>query len=1232
MSRDPRVEIDVADTTDPEKSEPILDILDTYHDFCKGERKKKSAAGKEDETADKRVTIMRKYLPLLLANKYTNFKEADDYTKNIKTISNDKITSVSKIEHQTIDLFEDTYKEQIDAHPETKESITMKQIIDTYTRTPNEETNELWKKFKLNEANRVLEIQKDGIELDENKCKILANFILNYFFFTSTEKDVHLTFDAADGTVGEIFRNEVSVKNIIFPQTIADSATTSLNVMKGRCDYIFPSATNEIDFKSNEFSKNNYRIYFKKNETAPFGNMNPYGFSIVIELKSNTSKKVEIPFSSTQTEGPSVNYIIDILNTLQLTKNDSVKLQKITKKSSIVNLGLALDKYPPLKRELLTGIKNKVNGILPDLKRGGDHEAVNATKYVIENEFPFTIFTTIDMLCALKARKEKINCIWQTSERLVLYRFPTVKSADREKYGFLLKVQESLSLIDKIKVLITKEKKKTGATEASLLQTELEAELTEATKALKGVYPVKETNLKCRQVLNALLRMRMLDLKVYIDTKKSLMTIPNKKDTRLKAIETALGSMKNKTKTELMEKITKEGEDFQYENEGKKVLLSQTTGYQTELKTMYDELIAELKKFIQIDINLSEEKLDEKLKISKPLTKDEGGFVVFLPTDYSVFNYSTGPFVRFYEMMVLVEELVATPKRRDFPLKIKKFLQNDKTNEYNYFEIVEEILDQFQIEEIKNKLTEILNFSDKALTKATEVSRATGSVDRDLYMQYYFIGNKSTPPKPTEISGVLDSILDYYTELNTPPPRGRGAQKPAQLPDPISVMEGGSILQSGGATGEYYELSDLLFSISTKAAAYIESAFSKHYTLYAFEQNILYLDFVWNQNIRLFGQQALYNMPYCIYLFHCILEYHDALTKEPKYIAFMNSLRSTGSEENPKTILEGKWGTIKRYKGTFSTYTKDTNKQNYTVEIQSVENTNPLRLMDSLVTYLKQYLTLLVEKGIKDTIKFPSLNDLLVYLKSDEFKVPIEETEHVYLETNEAPIALAEIEAPPPIDTEFTITSELPSASTDYEAGTELVNGASKLLDELQEEWEYKLAHLRTIQGYEFPATFGTENFFTAFLALQANKTEEYILNVNKPEEAKLVKIGFPYKDFKEILKSTTSQDDLSLYKLFLLTFLENIQNPRKYSFFLKSGYKNRYFDSKGDWNDKLGGEVLPMLIQKLKGDASIPLQYDITSITYGGSRKYPKKTRKTKRKPTRKSRKYKKTMRVKKN
>jgi hypothetical protein len=837
------------DSTDSKTSESVLDILDTYHDFCKGERKKKSK-GVDEDSGDKRVTIMRTYLPLLLKKKYTNFERDANYTDNVKTLSKDKITSVSKIEHETIDLFEEKYKTEIQAAPETKEVLTMEEIISSYKKNKDENNNTLWKKFKNNSANRVIEIQKDGIELEKEDCKALSSFILNYFFFTSTQKDIHVTFDAADGTVGEIFRDDDKVKNIIFPQTIADSATTSLNVLKGRCDYIFPSVKNEIDFKSNEFSHKDYRIFFRNDSKAPFGNTNPYGFSIVIEKKGSDKKReVEIPFSSTQTEGPSVNYIIDILNTLQKSSTDKIKLAKIAKKSSIVNLALALDKYPPMKEILHKEIRKQENGILPDLKRGGDHEAVNAAKYVIESRFPYTIFTTIDMLCALKARKEKINTIWQTSERLVLYRFPTIPGEKQEKYSFILKVFNCLDLITKIESILVKKQKTAGK---SLLQQELERQIQEIDrKGLDGVADIAierdKRNERCLKVLNALLRIRQLDLKLYIENLN--ITISDVDEAKISEIKRKLSIFANKNQNDLLEsellkktgnessplayfelqeiEITVKGKKQKKQEERQIISASELTESQNKLLEYYNKLLNDLKENINIDIHIAEENLAEKLKIYKPLVQDKivtrtnsskVTFHIFLKTDHSTFDYLTGPFFRFYDMMLLVEDLVeSSSSKRDFPIKIKKFLQKDKTNLYSYFDIVDEILEQFQTEEIINKLIEIFHFEEKALNEASSESTKTGSVNRDDFMRYFFLGRDEIPAKAgkakqNKINGVLDSLLEYYTILNTEIKEGKKVTQPKLMPYDMKTMIGGSLKrQRGGADEKYYELSDLLY-------------------------------------------------------------------------------------------------------------------------------------------------------------------------------------------------------------------------------------------------------------------------------------------------------------------------------------------------------------------------------------------------------------------------------------
>ena len=1254
------------DSTDSKTSESVLDILDTYHDFCKGERKKKSK-GSDEGSADKRVTIMRTYLPKLLANKYTNFKEKEDYTQNVKTLSKDKITSVSKIEHETIDLFEEKYKTEIQAAPETKEILTMADIIKSYKANPREDSNPLWLKYKNNESNRVIEIQKDGIELDADGCKALSSFILNYFFFSSLQKDIHVTFDAADGTVGDIFRDDDKVKNIIFPQTIADSATTSLNVLKGRCDYIFPSASTEIDFKSNEFSQKDYRIYFKNNTDSPFSNTNPYGFSIIIEKKTDASKQVVIPFSSTQTEGPSVNYIIDILNTLQISKNDTVKLQKISKKSSIVNLGLALDKYPPIKRDIFQGIHSQSNGILPDLKRGGDHEAVNAAKYVIDTQFPYTMFTTIDMLCALKARKEKINTIWQTSERLVLYRFPTIKGEQQEKYSFVLKVQSCLDLISKIESILIKKEVSEGK---SLLQKELEAQKNEIeTRALQAVANIQanDKNKLSLEALNALLRIRIKDLDFYLSS--LTLTIPDIDTGKFSKAKTELQIFVGKNNNQLMEsdEFTTEATELVYKTtveiqkevvgrggkikktkipEERKVTQSELNTHQQTLKDMYTELLNKLKTKINIDINVAEESIDKQLKIFKPLTEDvilkkegqaEKTIITFSKTDHSVFNYVTGPFFRFYEMMLLLEDLKASyGTKRDFPLKIKKFLQKDNTNQYYYFGIVEEILEQFKEAPFKNELSDILNFTDKALTRATE--NATTSVDRESYLRYFLLGESTKG-----IEGVLTTIVQYYTKLSTAVPAVRGKKgqlaqpaqeaKPAVIPYALTVFQGGSLVpQKGGATGEYYELSDLLFSISTKAAAYLESAFSKQYTYYTLQAKINYLNKVWSY-IRRHGQQSLYNMVYCIDLFEEILVLHTALLETKEYKDFIN----TFSADEPAKINQA-WSNVYRYKSRFSDYKLNTNTQNYRVDPIGAEfDQKPIGQMKSLIDFLHIWLTLVEGKHIRTAIPFPTLDTIFTYLKGEPFQVPQNEEEYVYSDvtTNELPWTDAEDAALVGDYNESSLPT-LPDAVTVY-AGTK-INGIHPLLQELQEEWEYGLQKIRNTEGYTFMSdtNVGTHLFFTAFLAHQFDKTQEYLLQENRLENSKLKDVvSFP--DFKAIIERYTTDDDQAFVKVFILTLLENIQNPRKYSFFLKGGYTNRYFDSKGDWNDYLGSRVLPAILQFFNASDAAHSNggyktafYEMPALTQGGKRKRYSKTRRN-NKHAYKSRKYGKTMRQKK-
>ena len=197
-------------------------------------------------------------------------------------------------------------------------------------------------------------------------------------------------------------------------------------------------------------------------------------------------------------------------------------------------------------------------------------------------------------------------------------------------------------------------------------------------------------------------------------------------------------------------------------------------------------------------------------------------------------------------------------------------------------------------------------------------------------------------------------------------------------------------------------------------------------------------------------------------------------------------------------------------------------------------------------------------------------------------------------------------------------------------------------MEEIQEEWEYGLNAIRRKYGMESKTTLGSEDFFSALLALQADTDEkkkytfdlDFLLDINKRTEAQLEDAAFPFKSFKELFTKRTVHYETELFKAMLLTILENIQNPRKYSLFLIKGYTNLYFDTRDEWDRKLSSIILPTLVTYLNTHFTKASKFNMPQTTInalrGGFIQYPKKTRKMKRlaKQSRKLRKYAKTMR----
>jgi hypothetical protein len=138
-----------------------------------------------------------------------------------------------------------------------------------------------------------------------------------------------------------------------------------------------------------------------------------------------------------------------------------------------------------------------------DIKRSGDQEQVLAAKSILAS-LPNTVFSTIDHLCALYARMNKINCIFQVNEKIVLYRFnSTVVSdpVDQKVFGTYMNTKAAIDTIEKI-----------GIISRSRIVERLRSQL-DIFQNLKvnGEYPGPAASVP-RRITTVLLRLRMDDI------------------------------------------------------------------------------------------------------------------------------------------------------------------------------------------------------------------------------------------------------------------------------------------------------------------------------------------------------------------------------------------------------------------------------------------------------------------------------------------------------------------------------------------------------------------------------------------------------------------------------------------------------------------------------------------------------------------------------------------------
>ncbi len=781
-------------TIDQTKKEIILGILDTYHDFCKSERtsagsKKAKQVQESDEdskTDESRVKIMRDYIPKLLHQTYDNFGEKDKYQNTVKTLSNNHVTTVSHLEYQTVDYFESQFESDVEAHLEMREYLTFQSILDAYNKAGfNEDTTPLWKKYKDSSDIRVLEIQKGKLNLDKDKsyANILANFILNYFFMTA-KSEFRITFDAGQNIVGDLFTDIEQVGNLIMPQNISDSAVTSLGKLGGPNEFYFPSKNQKTaEVTSNILSKEKYSISFLNNG---FSDKKPFGFKMEIKEKGVADPaSILLPFSASnppQTEGPSVNYLIDI--TEKAEKGGDPHFGSIQKKGSILSLGAAIDGDMDFKHNFVSSMAQHKNGLLLDLKRSGDHEQVLAAKfYNTENPTTPVLFCTIDILCALKARLEKMNCILQLKDRIILYRNPRALSAQAQEAKAIQLKKEGAVILGKLKSL------------PDNLKAKLKEQIVHFRSAKKASVDLRKILNKtdpqyiCEKTMTALIRIKMLDLEEVMSTlaeSETAILMPTQEE--MTVFETTFDpeSPMDVNAINQQNRLIKQ----------KYNLAIQSIGYSLNIQSNGAVLDIEDKKMFEFVKNIV-----------------DGSY--FTGESLPLYWFYFEPYKQFYDIMTFAYELKTTSKPRDFYVKMKNILseKGQRMNGMDYFATINTLLDQFGLAKVyKPKLTEIMDFYATARARAVSAGESLPDVMIELFL------GKTGGDK-----GICQRILDYYDEL----------KQDLLFEDTIDVPQAGggsgSMIQTPVYLDQYVELHNLLRRVSAKAAAFIEDNYSTIY-------------------------------------------------------------------------------------------------------------------------------------------------------------------------------------------------------------------------------------------------------------------------------------------------------------------------------------------------------------------------------------------------------------------
>jgi len=395
----------------------LIDVLadaDSLHDFRHGYRGKKSSD--KEGLAEANIFLngkegkIEKFL-YSLPSRSTSTETIDKYREVL-------VNGKSKIEENIKAFFESKAEVPWISEMEPNARLTYDTILEEMGNDPGAYGQEL----QSFDAIELIKGSKGVSDLTDLQ-KISIGQVLIAFLFGDPGVECYFTCDSAPKQVRKLLENIETVRGLIVPQNIADSATSSLDKPLSLIlsdIFMFPHAPSTPDFVStaNNSTRDQFSIVYRNDSGSGFSASDNYAWTYNITNKEDTALAIEpIRYGGGNgNEGPSVNQLLE----LQLTIREGIRSPAtIGVSTSQLLLGPHIS---PITGFLRPEIRANTSSLLMDIKRAGDQDQCQAcllARYMLNRN---VALITGDPTAGIRNRIYDNPTIEHYNDRIRIYR------------------------------------------------------------------------------------------------------------------------------------------------------------------------------------------------------------------------------------------------------------------------------------------------------------------------------------------------------------------------------------------------------------------------------------------------------------------------------------------------------------------------------------------------------------------------------------------------------------------------------------------------------------------------------------------------------------------------------------------------------------------------------------------------------------------------------------------